>query len=76
MSWTAEHERDHVGDVPGGDLGLAVELLDALAGFVVGDVLGQLGRDDAGFDERDPYVGEQLLSQRLRPAVDPPLVAA
>ena len=29
-----------------------VELLDALPGLVVGDVVGELGRDDAGFDQR------------------------
>ena len=34
---------------------------------------GQLGGDDAGLDERDPDVGQQLLAQRLRPAVEAPL---
>jgi hypothetical protein len=32
MSWTVEHERDHLGDLLGGDLGLAVELLDKSVG--------------------------------------------
>ena len=69
----AEGEGDDLGDVVRGDLGLVVELLDALPGLGVGDVVGQLGGDDAGLDEGDPDVGEQLLAQRLRPAVEAPL---
>ena len=39
----------------------------------MGDVLWQLGGDDAGFDRGDPYVGKQLLAQGLGPAVEAPL---
>jgi hypothetical protein len=34
---------------------------------------GQLGRHGARLDDRDPDVGQQLLPQRLRPAVEAPL---
>jgi hypothetical protein len=59
--WPGEDEGDDLGHVVGGDLGLVVELLDAFPGLGMGDVSGQLGGDDAGFDEGDAHVGQQLL---------------
>jgi hypothetical protein len=38
---TAEDERDDLGDVFGGDLGLVVELLDSVFRVGVGDVVRQ-----------------------------------
>jgi hypothetical protein len=67
MPGAAEDETDDLGDVVRGDLGLAVELLDTLPSLVVGDVVGEFGRDYARFDQSDPYVGQQLLAQGLRP---------
>src|SRR5271163_3384112 len=46
-AWTAEDERDDLSDVCSGDLGLVVELLDALFSVGVGDVVRQLGGHDA-----------------------------
>jgi hypothetical protein len=40
VSGVDEGEGDDLGDVRGGDLGLVAELLDALAGLVMGDVVG------------------------------------
>jgi hypothetical protein len=40
VAGAAEGEGDDFGDVVGGDLGLVVELLDAVAGLAVGDVVG------------------------------------
>jgi hypothetical protein len=40
---TAKDERDDLGDVCSGDLGLVVELLDSVFGADVGDVVRQLG---------------------------------
>src|SRR3954454_7059339 len=37
------------------------------------DLVRELGGDDAGLAQRDAYVGEHLLPQRLRPAVHAPL---
>jgi hypothetical protein len=61
-SWPGDGERDHVGDVVGGDGQLGVELLGVLLYVRVGDVVGQLGRDGAGFDDGDADVGLQFLS--------------
>lgn len=47
----------------GGDLGLVVELLDALSGAGVGDVARQLGRHDTRLDERHPDLGQQFLPE-------------
>jgi hypothetical protein len=58
---SAEDERDDLGDVCGGDLGLAVELLDSLFGVGVGDVVRQFGGHDSWFDERHADVGQQFL---------------
>ena len=69
----ADGEGDDLGDVLGGHLDLAVELLGALPGLGVGDVGGQFGRDGAGLDDGDPDGGLQLLAQRLGPPVDAPL---
>src|SRR4051812_27072730 len=69
----ADDERDDVCDVACGDLGVVVELLDALAGLAVCDVVRELGGDHAGFDQGDADVGQQLLAQGLRPAVEAPL---
>ena len=55
-------EGDHFCDVLGGDGYLAVELLGALPGRLVGDVGGEFGGDGAGLDEGDPDVGKQFLS--------------
>ncbi len=60
---TAEDEGDDLGDVFGGDLGLVVELLDALSGVGVGDVVRQLGGHDTWLDERHADVGQQFLPQ-------------
>jgi hypothetical protein len=60
---TAEDEGDDLGDVLDGDLGLVVELLDALSGVGVGDVVRQLGGHDTGLDERHADVGQQFLPQ-------------
>jgi hypothetical protein len=45
----------------GGDLGLVLELLDALSGVGVGDVVRQLGGHDTGLDECHVDVGPQFL---------------
>jgi hypothetical protein len=50
-----------------------VHLLDGRLGLAVGDVLGELGGDRAGLDDDHAHTGLQLLAQRLRPAVRPPL---
>jgi hypothetical protein len=50
-SWSGDCECDHVGDVRDGDGQLGVELLGGLLGVRVGDVIGQLGVDRAGFDQ-------------------------
>ena len=73
VSGAAEGEGDDLGDVVGGDRGLAVHLLDTLARVRVGDVVRELGGDHARLDECDPYAGEQLLAQGLGPAVEAPL---
>src|SRR5271166_2979330 len=57
---TAEDEGDDLGDVFGGDLSLVVELLDALFGVGVGDVVRQLGGHDTRLDERHADVGQQF----------------
>jgi Carboxymuconolactone decarboxylase family len=62
-AWTAEDERDDLGDVFGGDLGLVVELPDALSGAGVGDVIRQLGGHDTRLDERHADVRQQFLPQ-------------
>jgi hypothetical protein len=59
----AEDEGDDLGDVFGGDLGLVVELLDALSGVGVGDVVRQLGGHDTWLDECHADVGQQFLPQ-------------
>jgi len=59
--WPGQNEGDDLGHVVGGDLSLVVELLDAFPGLGMSDVSGQLGGDDAGLDECDSHVGQQLL---------------
>src|SRR4051812_6902371 len=71
-SWSGHDERDDLGDVLGSDLGLVIELPDAASGLLMRDVGGQLGGDDTRLDEGDAYVGQQLLAQRFRPAVEAP----
>ena len=66
-------EGDHCCDVLGGDGDLAVELLDALPGRLVGDVGGEFGGDGAGLDEGDADVWQELLAQGFGPAVEAPL---
>src|SRR5271163_534873 len=66
---TAEDEGDDLGDVFRGDLSLVVQLLDALPGAGVGNVVRQLGGHDTWLDQRHAYVGQQFLPQRLGPAV-------
>jgi hypothetical protein len=69
----ADGEGDHLGDVLRADRQVLDELLGGLLGRRVRDVVGQLGTDGTGLDDGDADVGLQLLTQRLRPAVDPPL---
>ena len=71
--WARDGESDHLGDVLRSDREIANEILGRLLGLLVGDVVGQLGRDRARLDHRHPDLGLQLLTQRLGPAVDPPL---
>src|SRR5215216_3083201 len=65
-------EGDHFRYVLGGDGYLAVELLDALPGRLVGDVGGEFGGDGAGLDEGDADVWQELSAQGFRPPVEAP----
>jgi hypothetical protein len=63
--WAGDGEGDDVGDVLGADRDLLVELLAALPGFGVGDVVGEFGCDGAGLDDDDADTGLQFLPYRL-----------
>src|SRR4051812_19689004 len=58
----ADGEGDDLRDVLGGDRRGVVELLDALLRLVVGDVVGQLGRDRARLDDDDAHVGQSATA--------------
>jgi hypothetical protein len=61
----ADGEGDDVGDVLRGDAHLGRGcLVGSLAGGV-GDVVGELGHDGAGLDDRDADVGLELDAQGL-----------
>jgi hypothetical protein len=60
-------EGDHFCDVLGGDGHLAVELLGALPGRLVGDVGGEFRGGGAGLDEGDADVWQELLAQGFGP---------
>src|SRR5205809_1869611 len=56
----ADGEGDDVGDVLGGDADLGGRFLGRLLAVGVGDVVGELGRDGAGFDHGHADVGLEL----------------
>jgi hypothetical protein len=73
---TTENEGDNLGDVFGGDLGLVVELLDALFGVGVGNVIWQLGGHDTWLAQRHADVWQRSCLSDSDQPLTPHLVAA